>query len=388
MSHIIASNLCYAGTTNPKIREAIQDILAADFEGAIRILADAFIDTQEALEREQVAAHLTAQEDQEHITLLRGKLEEAQHEAQDLRHKLEEQKQVSEAHKGCAESAEERLEIAEEQLRESHALAAGMTARAEAAEEQLEIARDALEEEQARADHFEEIYEEYKGDALAARRMQERAQSFEARIKELEEELRESQALAASIDAERIKALKDLRYEEGCGEIRISYIQELHGEIQELHEQLEEVTKSRSAVSSASAFSMAPLRSAVWGGGVVPVYEDEDEDEDAVTPLAAAAPAAPKKPNAPSLIDLSNEDDDQPFYPPLSFNAAGCIEGCEICEGNKEMKDDIDRSELEDDMDMVSLFAATNDAPPTRYASGQLYYPEKPLSFEEIVAQS
>jgi hypothetical protein len=248
MSYQIASDLCYFGTVNPKIREAITALLAGEHATACELLATCFIDTKEELDREQVAALYNAEENDRQIAILREQRDEA---IADAKH----QKAAADALKVRAEAAE--------------AMAAAMAARAEVAEEQL----DAAHEEN--------------------RVLWCQNYSLSTQLDENEEELLE------------------------------------------LKQQLEAAKKSRKAI---------------WGGGVVPLYEDDDEEE-----TTYICPAE--------------------TFKPLEFAPNGCLVGCDLCAANgaEGENDDIDRSELEDDMEMVA----------TCYADGQPFCPEKPLIFHK-----
>lgn len=260
MSYQIASDLCYFGTVNPNIREAITALLAGEHATACQLLATSFIDTKEELDREQVAALYAAEENDRQIAVLREQRDEA---IADAKH----QRAAAEAMAARAEDAEE--------------MAAAMAARAEVAEEQLDAAHE-------------------ENRVLSCQNY-----SLSTQLDENEEELLE------------LKAAK----------------------------------KSRKAI---------------WGGGVVPLYEDDDEEEETtyICPAETAKEAE---------------------FKPMEFAPNGCLVGCDLCAANgaEGEDDDIDRSELEDDMEMVNLCDPSHDLLTSFYADGRPFCPEKLLIFRK-----
>lgn len=132
MSYATASSLCFFGY-NPKIRETINALLAEDHATASSLLADAFIDMSEQLDREQIAAKYEVEEvqeaqkeDAEYVEFLRGEMEEAAADAERYKKELIESRR--------------QIALLQEQLEEALADAKHQRKRAEAAELKLEDA--------------------------------------------------------------------------------------------------------------------------------------------------------------------------------------------------------------------------------------------------------
>jgi hypothetical protein len=287
MSYQTASSLCYFGTTNPKIREAITALLAGEHAIACELLATSFMDTKEELDREQVAAAYAAEENDRQIAVLREQRDEA-------------------------------IADAKHQRAAAEAMAAAMAARAEVAEEQLEAAHE------------------------ENRTLSSKNYSLSTQLDENEEELLDVK--------EQLSAAN-------------SYIQELTSEMWDLYAERADLNKQ---------LKESRGRKPIWGGGVVPLYDDEDEDD---------SETAPETPISVRYeCPQASAESEELFYPPLELAANGCLVGCDLCAAKEadEAEDGIDRSELEDDMEMVAAC----------YADGQRFCPEKPLSFADVLRKT
>ena len=291
MSYQTASNLCYFGTTNPKIREAITALLAGQHASACELLATAFMDTKEELDRQMVAQSYAAEEQEGMIAAMAAR----------------------------AELAEEQLEEAMADAKHQKVAADAQKARAEAAEEEN-------------------------------RTLSSKNYSLTTQLDAAEEELldvKEQLSAANSYNEELTSEMWDLYAEQAA-----------------LNKELKESRGSKS----------------IWGGGVVALYDDEDKEE-----TAPVTPIAPISSHYDFMFPpvVKAEPVQEKKFKPLEFALNGCLVGCDLCAAYQE--DGIDRSELEDDMEMVNL--CTDDEEHFFYADGTPYNPAKTLSFAEVLVK-